>query len=117
MIGKGSIERICRSAGMLPAKRDKIDGVEVFIADGFAANPSVTFKTFGVESKDFPFGCFATLWWVSRGDEKLDTGQPLFFDAFHDSQYSPASKKLARINTALQEAAAFLKRRKKARLN
>lgn len=117
MTGKASVERICRNAGMIPAKRSRIDGVEVFIADGFAAQPFLTFKKFGVEPNEFPYGCFATLWWISKGDEKLDTGQPLFFDAFHDPQLSAESKKLARINSALQEAKSFLMRRKKVRLH
>ena len=113
MIGKNKIESMCRNAGMLPVKRGNINGVEVFIADGFAAKPHITFRTFGVDKGEFPFGCFATLWWVSKGDEKLDIGQPLFFDAFHDSGYSPEGKQTGRVNAAMKEAEKFLDRRKK----
>ena len=114
MIGKQRIEDICRSAGMVPVARDNINGTELFIADGFSAPPHHAFRRFDVGPTDFPYGMYITLWWVSRGDEKLDTGQPLFFDAFHDSEYSLADKKLARINSAKQTAVEFLQKRKKA---
>jgi hypothetical protein len=117
MIGKQKIERMCRAAGMVPAKRETINGVEIFIADGFAAMPHTVFGRFGVEPGDFPFGCFATLWWASKGDEKLDAGQPRFFAAFHDPEIGHGSKQRARINSAMQHAKAFLEARKKARLN
>lgn len=113
-IGKNKIETMCRNAGMAPAKRATIDGAEVFIADGFSAPPHWIYRHFGIGPTQFPFGMFATLWWASKGDEKLDTGQPLFFDAFHDPQYSAADKKRARVNTAIKEAREFLRSRKKA---
>ena len=116
MIGKNRIETICRNAGMVPVARDKIDGAEVFIADGFSTPPHVKQRRW-LEKNEFPWGCFVTLWWVSKGDEKLDTGQPIFFDAFHDSNMSLASKKIARINMAKQTALDFLRSRKRARLN
>ena len=114
LIGKSKIETMCRAAGMVPAKRARVDGAEVFVADGFSAPPHFAYRRFGIGPEQFPFGMFATLWWASKGDEKLDTGQPLFFDAFHDPQYSPEGKKRARINTAMKEAKSFLARRKKA---
>lgn len=117
MIGKQKIERMCRDAGMIPVKRGTVRGAELFIADGFSAPPHHNYRRFGVEATDFPFGMFATLWWVSKGDEKLDTGQPLFFDAFHNPEYAKADKQRARINSAIKEADTFLQRRKKARLN
>jgi hypothetical protein len=117
MIGKNKIETMCRNAGMRPVKRDNINGAEVFIADGFSPPPHLNFRRFGVEATDFPLGMYATLWWVSKGDEKLDTGQPLFFDSMHDPQIGRGSKQLARINSALKEAKSFLQKRRKARLN
>lgn len=117
MIGKHKIERICRDAGMVPAMRDRINGAEVFIADGFSTPPHMAYRRFGIGPQQFPGGMFVTLWWASKGDEKLDTGQPLFFEAFHDPQYSRADKKRARINSARQAAKDFLASRKRARLN
>lgn len=109
---KDAVERMCRAAGMVPVRRTTIDGAEVFIADGFAANPSITFQKFGIEQNDFPGGCFATLWWVSRQEDKLDIGQPLFFELFHDRHMSSEGKQYARVNSAVNEAKKFLDRRK-----
>lgn len=112
MIGKNKIERICRSAGMIPVKRDRVHGAEVFIADGFSSPPHRIYRRFGIGPEQFPFGMFITLWWVSMGDEKLDTGQPLFFDAFHNRKLGKSSKQRARVNAALKEASYFLEARK-----
>lgn len=111
-MNKHKIEDICRRAGMVPVKRDNIDGAEVFIADGFSSPPHVTLRRF-LDDKEFPFGCYATLWWVSKGEDKLDTGQPLFFDALKADSRSQH----ARVNTAIKEATLFLRRRKKVRLD
>lgn len=113
MISKNKIESMCRNAGMLPVKRGNIKGVEIFIADGFSPPPHIAYRRFGIEPTEFPFGMFATLWWISKGDEKLDIGQPLFFDAFHDTGYSKEDKQRARINAAMKEARLFLDRRKR----
>lgn len=110
---KHAIEIMCRKAGMLPVKRGRIDGAELFIADGFSATPHITFRKFGVEAKDFPGGCYATLWWVSRKEDQLDIGQPLFFELLHNPEYGHGSKQVARINAAMKEAKAFLAKRKK----
>lgn len=114
MIGKSKIESICRRAGMKPVKRDNIEGVEVFIADGFSMMPHTYYRRFGVGSGDFPHGMYVTLWWASKGDEKLDIGQPLFFDVMHNPEYANGSKQRARINSALQTAREFIERRRKA---
>lgn len=101
------IERMCRNAGMRPEIREKIGNIDLFIADGFSLPPHRWFKKFGVEPEDFPFGMYATLWWVSKKEDHLDVGQPLFFDKMENS-------KLARINAARKEARLFVERRKKA---
>lgn len=110
---KDKIETICRSAGMRPEKREQFQGYEVFVADGFSLPPHKAYQRFGVDPRDFPKGMYTTLWWVSKGSEKLDTGQPLFFDAFHDRQYSAEDKKRARISVAMQTAKKFLSTRKR----
>jgi hypothetical protein len=111
-MNKHKIEDICRRAGMVPVKRDKIDGAEVFIADGFSTPPHVANRRF-LDPKEFPYGCYVTLWWVSKGEDKLDTGQPLFFDALK----ADSRDQHARINTAVKEATSFLRRRKRIRLD
>ena len=115
MIGKHKIETMCRAGGLLPVARDNIDGAELFVADGFSSPPHQKHRRF-LDADEFPFGCFVTLWWLSKGDEKLDTGQPLFFDAFHDGGHTALGKQLARIAAAKKTAREFLMRRKIARL-
>lgn len=112
---KDAVERMCRKAGMVPVSRTNIDGAEVFVADGFAAHPAITFRRFGISDGEFPGGCYATLWWVSRQEDKLDIGQPLFFELLHDRSMSSEGKKYARINSAVNAAKEFLDSRKKAR--
>lgn len=111
---KSKIESICRRAGMRPEKRVPFKDYEIFVADGFSLPPHRNFQRFGVEPLDFPSGMYATLWWVSKHEDKLDTGQPIFFDAMHDNQYDLVTKKQARINRAIKEAAGFLTRRENA---
>ena len=115
VITKAAMESMCRAAGMAPVSRTTIDGAEVFIADGFAAHPAITFQKFGIGPDDFPGGCYATLWMVSRGEDKLDIAQPMFFELLHDPHMSSAGKKYARINAAVNAAKEFLDRRKKVR--
>lgn len=114
MIGKDKIERICRDAGMKPVKRDNIAGAEVFIADGFSLPPHQAYRRFGIGPEQFPQGMYATLWWVSRQEDKLDVGSAVFFELFHDPQYTGADKQRGRINAALKDAMQFLVGRKKA---
>ncbi len=113
---KQAVEEACRKAGMKPALRTKIMGVEVFIADGFSFQPEKMYARFGIEKGDFPLGCYATLWWVAKDDD-LDIGQPVFFDFLHNPEYDLATKKIARVNAAVKEAQGFLNSRKKVRSN
>lgn len=114
---KSNIERMCRDAGLTPEKREPFEGMDIFVADGFVAQPHVTFRRFGIESGEFPFGCFATLWWTAYGEQKFDVGRPIFFNAFHDPQYDKETKKRARVNTAVNDARDFIRQRNKARLD
>ena len=114
MTSKNKIERICRDAGMLPVQRGNIYGSEVFVADGPSMPPHLPFRRFGIGPEQFPGGMYVTLWWVSKGDEKLDTGRPLFFELLHDPEYGPEGKQRARINAALLDAADYLESRRKA---
>ena len=97
---------------MVPVKRTNIDGAEVFIADGFSSPPHVRLRKF-LTADEFPFGCYASLWWASKGEDKLDTGQPLFFDALS----ADSRNQHARINAAIKEARKFLTERKRVRLD
>lgn len=114
---KDKIETICRRAGMKPEARTKYKDYEIFVADGFSLPPHRNFQRFGVEPLDFSSGMYATLWWVSKKAEQLDTGQPLFFDARHgldgriNREYDLSTLKRGRINAAIREATAFLNQR------
>lgn len=98
---------------MRPEKRAKLGDYDVFIADGFSLPPHKAYHRFGVGPDDFPGGMYATLWWLSKETEKLDVGQPLFFETFHDRQYSLEDKKRARINAGMKAAKDFIAKRKK----
>lgn len=113
-ITKDKIERMCRAAGMQPVERANFRGYELFVADGFSAPPHWKFRHFGVGPEAYPFGAYMTLWWISSGEENLDTGAVIHCDAFHDPEYSKADKQRLRINTAIKEATEFLERRRKA---
>lgn len=113
---KEAMERNCRAAGMVPEKRETVQGYDIFIADGFSGTPHYHFARFGVEKGEFPFGCFATLWWIGK-DEELDIGRPILFDAFHNPEMDKDTKRIGRINRAMQDAVDFLRRRKRIQLN
>ena len=106
---KATLEKACRMAGMAPARREETPQGIIYISDGFQANAEV-FKRFGATNELFGFGVYCTMWWLAEGDRVL-AGQPLLFDAFHDPEYDMDTKRRARVNTAWQEAEAFLKRR------
>lgn len=114
MQNKDTIERACRRAGMKPVHRASFEGAEIFIADGFSAQPAIIFGRFGIDPGEFVGGCYATLWWVSRNEDKLDIGRPIFFELFHNPEFANGSKQVARINKALEDARSFLSSRKKA---
>lgn len=117
---KDVIERCCRAAGLVPEKRTVVDQRDLFIADGFvpADKTADYFWRFGITPKDFPMGMWATIWWLAEGEDKVDMGQPLFFEAFHNPELGgAATRKMARINTAVRECKGFVEQRKKVRAN
>lgn len=110
-MNKEQMERVFAAGGVKPVDRVRLRDHDVFIGEGFSLPPHRIYRRFGVSETDFPRGMFATWWWIGK-DEKLDTGQPLFFDTFHNPEYDAATKKIARKNTAIKEAVGFLNRRK-----
>jgi hypothetical protein len=106
------MEQIVRIAGMKPERRERHGDYEIFVADGFSLPPHSKFKRFGIEPEEFPHGMYATLWFVAK-DENLDAGGVFFCEAMHDKNLDMATKKQARVNTAIKEASGFLIRRKK----
>lgn len=114
---KADIERMCRRAGMTPAERTTYKGREIFVADGFSSVPQHHYKRFGVDPEDFPKGAYCTLWFVGKGEDKLDVGLPLLFKADHNPGMTSATRRTGRINRALTDARAFIDQRELVRLH
>lgn len=110
---KSKIERICGQAGMRAETREHYHDHDIFIADGLSMKPHAAYRKFGLSATDDPM--YVTLWWVSRKEDQLDTGQPLFFKLDHNKEYDILTAKRARINRALLEARGFIDRRDRQR--
>lgn|SRR5262245_56967952 len=110
---KNDIERIVRAGNLEPVKRGNIEGAEVFIADGTSMPPHMAYRRFGIGPEQFPGGMYVTMWWLARGEDKLDIGSFLFFELLHDPCFTSAGKKRARINSAMKDAKEFLTDRKR----
>lgn len=109
-LSKDDMERICRSVGLRPAKHLTIDGVDVYIADGFSATPHVTFQRLAnFEPDEFPFGSYVSLYFTEGLPVGLNGGQPLFFDAIQMDSRNEA----ARMNATVVAAKKFIAERKK----
>lgn len=102
---KQFIETVCRAAGLLPVRRETINGTSICVADGFSATPHIQFRRFGADTPtDFPFGAYLTIFWVERTEDEFEIGVPMLFDSFHNREYDKDTKQIARINTALTAA-------------
>lgn len=110
---KSKVEEMCRRAGLKPERRVNVRGTEVFVCDGFSAQPHITFKRFGVDPGEFSFGAYCTIWWIEGREGEFSVGMPMIFDAFHDGNYDTATKKIARVNSAIKDATRFIENRKK----
>lgn len=106
-MNKERIETIFRNAGLKPEERITVQDYSVFLADGFSLPPHHKVARFGVDPNDFPRGCYVTFWWAGK-DEKLHAGRPLFFEAFHEREYDLETKKKARLQAALKDAAGHI---------
>lgn len=99
------MERICRSVGMRPAKRMKIHGVDVYIADGFSPIPHITFQRFGrSDPSEFPQGAYVTLFMTEGLPRGRNMAVPMFFDA----ALIASKNEHARLNTAAKEAEKYI---------
>lgn len=112
---KDRIEEACRKAGMRPEVRETYREHDIFVAEGYSVMPEITYARFGAGVGEFPDGCFCAIWWLATGEDKFDVGCPIFFHADHDSEYDYATRRQARINTALRDARHHLDQRLKVR--
>lgn len=112
-MNKERLDRILSAGPIKPAKREKILGTEVFVADGFVPPSMVRFLyrfNMHVTSEEYPFGCFATIWFIEE-ESGLATGICIF-EAFHDPGNSSEAKAEMRIKQSLSKAKAHIRRRK-----
>jgi len=89
----------------------------LLISDGFSLPPHRAYWRFGVGPDEYPSGCYVTFWWLMKGEERLFVAYPLIFDVFHDPEYDVATKKRARINTAVKKAEEFVSQLRRVKLN
>lgn len=112
---KRDMERICRTGGLQPVARTRMQGREVFVADGESKPPHTAYRRFGIGPEQFPRGMFVTMWWSARGEEGLNCGSFLFCEPDHDPLYSAQGKQELRIKAAVKDAHfALVAQRKKA---
>ena len=104
-ITPSDMERICRSVGMRPAKRLKVHGVDVYIADGFSQIPHVTFQRFGKsDPAEFPQGAYVTLFMTEGLPKGRNLAAPMFFDAALIASRNEG----ARVNATVKEAEKYI---------
>lgn len=92
---KSALER----QGIKEVCRDKIEGDEVFFADGFVEKDKVKYlEFFGLPKmgNDYPDGCYATIWYSPR---KLGWSGIGVFEPMHDIMDTIEGRKGKRINT------------------
>jgi len=116
-ITKDQIEAMCRVARATPEKRLTVGDYDLLISDGFSLPPHFAYRRFGIDADEFKNGCYVTVWWLMKGDDRLYGGGRCVFDAFHDPEYDMATKKRARINTAIKTAEQFVSQLRKVKLN
>lgn len=114
-IDKAKAEEISKAAQLTLERRQRIGDYELFIAAGESKPPHFRYQRFGVEPDEFPEGCFVTMAWLMKGENKLLIAWPTFFKKNHDPYLSEAGKKLARINRAIRDAEDHLAARARAR--
>lgn len=110
---KETVSKMLGAAGIQPEKRIAHDGYDIFIGDGFAAHPENTFKRFGVNKGEFPFGAYCTIWFAAQGEDFFLVGCPALYDAFHDKNMDINAKKAGRINNAVRDAKKFIADKKR----
>lgn len=109
LISRQKAEEMTKNAGLKPVKKTVLRDFDLLISDGFSLPPHRNFKKFGLGPEHFNQGCYVTMWWLMKGDEKMLAGNSLFFDVFHDPEYDRESKQQMRVNSAIQDADTFLK--------
>lgn len=103
-ITKADIERMCCAAGMKPAARGNVSGVEVFVADGVSKYPHHHYKRFGLSPIAYPGDTNVTLWFSGKGEEGFSDGCFMF---------SAGIPRFKRIKDAIDDVTSFLNTKKR----
>lgn len=107
MNSKERLERFLSDTPIKPVLRTRVNGTEIFIADGFVTPEMYR----GLEVKfgipinvhEHPTGCFATLWYAD-GKYACPSGIG-YFSRLHDIEsIAVADQQTARINTIIEQA-------------
>jgi hypothetical protein len=114
-LDRTKIEAICDAAQLRLEKRLRVENYELFIAAGESKPPHFRYQRFGVEPTEFPLGCFVTIWWLMKDEDKLVVAVPAFYEKNHEAYLTDEGRLKARVNRCAQEAVAFLESRKRAR--
>lgn len=114
-IDKAKIETICDAAQLSLERRQTVGEYELFIAAGESKPPHFRYQRFGIEPEDFPNGCFVTMSWLMRGEDKLEIAWPTFFEKNHDAYMTDLGRARARTNRAIKDAHEYLEMKKRAR--
>lgn len=110
-MNKSQFEQALDATSIRPAYRTQLNGQELFVADGFIAPAQLQYLTrFGVKatSEEYPFGCYATIWYAPR---RVGWCGICVFDAMHDPVKSQEAKQSLRIKAAIYKAVEDHKRR------
>lgn len=112
-LNRAAVERAIEGAQMRPVSKQRVGDYEVYIADGYSAQPHLTYKRFGAEPGEFSFGAYCTIWFVARDEDFFEVGAPALYEAFHNPELETGAKQMSRVNTAMKDARAFIKNRKR----
>lgn len=104
-------------AGLAEALRVSHRDGEIFVAEGFFRDPPPNLD--GVARlkwlAEHPSGYYQTVWFWAKGEDHVQLGPVLVFDALHDIERLPlADRQRARLNRAVREAQGFLASRQRA---
>lgn len=103
---KQKMQRLFDNVGVKPTGRGEYGGYEFFIGDGYVDKPFPKFKKFGVEDWHFPEGVYVGIWFLTKGENVVSFGRPVFFNK-HDKNllaYDSASRLQARMRATTNDA-------------
>lgn len=119
-LNRVKIESVMNRAQLRLEKREPLwaamnERYELFIAAGESEPPHQRFRKFGITKDEFPGGCFVTMAFIMKGEDKLVLGIPAFYEKNHNPELTEEGKKQARINRCRTDALEHFRKRNSAR--